>query len=394
MLNRFLCLAVCALCAVMLLIAAPVMAAESGITNAPLADKLQKWYDRLDLGMDAAAIIQFNSTGESARTPISGRVRVKADFSIDEGFDMIFRVYASGGRSMLHGESSAFAPINDIAMREVQSEEDANRPPVIADMAYVRYERGPYTVTGGLIDLDSFEKDGDGFLTNPVTMDEMHAFSSGHFTRDLAANFMESDNYSSLAALTGTWRISDPLTLRAAVTFGDSGNHFFVRNTAMVELAYKYSLLGYDDNKLDFALGFSDADESETHKMSPSGVIGLGQRVSEHFRVFAGFSRGEEWKRVATLFGSVLWHANAGITYSSNDAGPKEARHYAGLGVSVLRAYGEHTTEKAIEVFWRYRALKHAFITPDLQVLYNPGGETGRTDEWAIIPGLKATVFF
>lgn len=388
-------LATVALCLAILALTLPASAApQPSIANSPLGENVQKWYERMDIGMDAASILQFNGTSDSRRTPISSRIRIKADFNIDEGLTMTFRAYASGGRTDIHGDTGAVAPVNDIAMRAEQSAEDANRPPVKADMAFVRYDQPKYAIAAGLMDLGSYEKDGDGFFTNPVSLDEMYAFVSGHFTRDLGANFTEKERYSSLAALVGTWRFDSPLTMRAAITFGDNGNHFFVRNTGIVELAYKYSLLGYDDNSLKFDFGFSDADESMTHKMSPSGIISMGQRVSERFRVFAAYSRGEEWRRVSTLFGSVLWHLKGGVTYCSADGDPKTATHYAGIGLSAARSYEERVPEKAMELFWRYKVTKHAFITPDLEVIYNANGSTEAKHEWAILPAIKGTLFF
>lgn len=354
------------------------------------AEDTTKWYERMELTGQAAALLQYNETDLSKVTPISSRASLQSDWLLEEGAHFTMRIYSTGGRNTLKGGVRSDAPTNDMTHLTEQDIENRNTPPVRTDLAYVQYETDGHYMAIGLMELDGGAT--EGFLANEAILDGTNGFVTGHFTKTLGVNFFDEQSAPTLPAIAYRYRLNDSATVRAALSFGDSGQHFFIRNTGIVEFDLKHNAFG-SEQSIKLAIGFSDADESTTHKLSPSAALSLCQRIGESTRLFAVYSHAEEENRVSSLFGSYLWHAKAGLTYAS-EGDTRTSRHYAGIGLSAARSYYSDTSEKSIEAFWRYRLNQSAHVTLDLAVLFDasgtPEGQSGRV----YLPGVRAVVAF
>lgn len=340
------------------------------------------------LGLESAAIMQYNGTSASKLTPISGLLRVNGEFNIDRGLDIAVRAFSSGGRNTLHGEPGAWVPINSIAMYGEETPEDLNRPVFRLDVCSLRYQTDWFSLVVGLVDLDRYDMQGNGVMNSPVIMHGLGGFVSPHFTRMLALNFTEQEKFSSVPALLLGFRLSESLYFRAGITCGEAGYHFFIRNSGPFELDYQYKTFGRTSHiKLVFGLG--DAHESTTHKLSPAAGIMINQYLSSRLCLFAAFSHGEKWERVARLFGNFLWHGFAGLTWAGGRTDPKEADHYVGLGASIAKHYDYSAQEQMFEAFWRIRLAGRLFLTWDFALLHNPAGTASGAAAWVVLPAVR-----
>ena len=343
---------------------------------------------RLDVGFDAAAMLQFQGTRDSKLTPIPNRLRIWGRFSFTTNASFYLRTFASGGRNTLHGLPGAFVPVNDISVyaKETDSGDDL-RPRLRMDSAAFRWENRFFRLAVGQINLHSVQRDGSGVMELPGVSNPLTGFISAHFTRMLALNFMELENLSSIPALVLGFRFGDHFSIRTGLTCGNSGYHFFIRNTGFLEVSFFPSR--EDKNfKLGLILGASDADESGTHKLTPAAGINCLIPIAGGLTAFAGYSRAEEKNAISSLFGSFRWHLQSGLLVQ------KQGRIITGAGFSTVRHYSSAVRESVWEIFWNIKAASYLQLTPDFQLIHHPAGSTIDGKAWAVIASFKTVLFF
>jgi len=333
---------------------------------------------------DITAILQYNGTAMSKMTPVSSLGRFAFEYSLQPGFSLVARVYASSGRNRLHRTPGADAPVNTIAaMPSETMVSNGNTWPVRLDEMGVRLRSGRVTLTAALADLSAAWGDEDGIMNNPLSSDVNHGFVNGHFARNLAVNWTEEDFFRSVPLVAARFILADWITLKAGMTFGDSEYHFFIRNSGFLQCDISWSVFG-EGGALSLGIGASDADKSNTHKLSPSAGLWLHQSLGRGLTVFGQFSHAEEANRVSTLFGTCLWHASGGLVWQD-----LQGDHRVGLGLSTARFYGDAYNEKSAEIFWRIRLFKEVFLTLDLAILKNPAGTALPGEEWVALPAAR-----
>ncbi|MCK4906656.1 MAG: hypothetical protein KAS64_03850 [Spirochaetes bacterium] len=366
-----------------------IIFAEDGVQN---QKSKGEWFNRISLNLDAVTLLQYNGTDTSKMSPLTARIRLKTEFRFSDSVSLILGTVNVGGRNSLHGVTGAFVPINDIAY--TSGEQPGIITALLVDKAYMRLDSGIFSLSIGLMDLDSFDRDGSGIMNNGVILDEMYSFISAHFTRMLALNFMEKElSEPSVQAFMMTFRFTDFLTFRAGMTFASGGYHVFIRNTGPFEFDFTHYLFGFK-NQIKIVFGLSDADKSGVHLLSPSAGVTLNQRFTKNLRLFSSFSHAEKKNYVSQLFGTFLWHFNAGFTFASGNGDVKTSPHYIGIGFSTAKKYDYDVTEKALELFWRFSITGSIYLTPSFLVIKNPSGTTESGKDWAYLPAIKGTMFF
>jgi len=343
---------------------------------------------KLELGVDAAAMLQFNGTRDSRLTPIPNRLRLWGVFCFDTNASFFLRIFTSSGRNALHGTPGAFAPINDISMyrKAIDSGHDL-RSRLRLDSALFRWERGSFLLAAGLVNTRHIHSHGYGIMTLPGVGDPLTGFISSHFTRMLALNFLELEHSSSIPAFFLSFRLTDWLQVRTGLTFGNSGYHVFIRNTGLVEFLISPGS-GKEGLRIAVIIGASDADESGTHQLTPAaGVNCLLPAGIPGLSLFFGYSRAEGENAVSILFGSFLWHFQAGLIWSTVGGS-------MGAGYSAARHYSSRTPESLWELFWKLPLAPWLEFTPDLQLIHHPAGSTMDGKAWAVVAGLRVVLFF
>ncbi|HPH03595.1 MAG TPA: hypothetical protein PLM00_06045 [Spirochaetota bacterium] len=333
---------------------------------------------------DITAILQYNGTAMSKMTPVSSLARFSFEYSIQPGFAVVARAYASSGRNRLHRVPGADAPVNTIAAMPMETMvSNGNTWPVRLDEMGIRVRGKHVSLTAALTDLSRAWGDDDGVMNNPLSSDVADGFVNGHFVRNLAVNWTEEDFFRSVPAVVARFVLDDWITLKTGMTFGDSEYHFFIRNSGFLQCDISWSLFG-EGGALSLGIGASDADKSNTHKLSPSAGVWLHQSLGRGLTVFGQFSHAEESNRVSTLFGTCLWHASGGLVWQD-----LQGDHRVGLGLSTARFYGDAHNEKSAEIFWRIRLFKEVFLTLDLAILKNPAGTALPGEEWVALPAAR-----
>lgn len=333
---------------------------------------------------DFTALVQYNGTSESKMTPVSSLARFALEYSLDPGFLVYARAYASSGRNRLHRTPSADAPINSIAAMPSETiVSNGNTWPLRLDELGIRLHGQGIALTAALTDLSRAWGDDDGVMNNRLSSDVNHGFVNGHFLRNLAINWTEEEFFRSVPAVAARFVLDPSLTVKIGITFGDSEYHFFIRNSGFLQVDLSWNLAS-QGGRLSLGLGASDADKSNTHKLSPSAGVWLEQGLGLGLIFFGQFSHAEEANRVSTLFGTCLWHASGGLVWENSTGSQR-----IGMGVSTARFYGDEYNEKAAELFWRIRLLKEVYLTLDLAILKNPAGTALAGEEWVALPALR-----
>lgn len=345
----------------------------------------------ISFGFAAAALLQFNGTRDSQLTPIASLLRLHGTFRFDSRAEVRLAAFASGGRNTLHGTPGAFVPVNDLAVYATNDNaaSDGAMPRLRLGEAFFRWAPGRVSLLLGLAAPDRL--DGEGVLTAAGVTDPLQGFTSGHFTRMLALGFLERERSLALPLVSCSWTIRPRLRLRAGMTFGDSGFHFFIRNTGWLELTLSVPLAARD-TEVRLAVGAADADASGTHKLTPAAGILLRQPILNTLDFFIGYSRADAATAVSVLFGSYRWHFKSGIVFSPGTGSTR--RHALGMGVSAVRAYAATVPEEVLEVFWKIPLADYFALTPDLQIIRHPAGSTADGRAWAVLAGLRTVLVF
>lgn len=333
---------------------------------------------------DFTALVQYNGTAMSKMTPVSSLGRFAFAYSPHPSVHFVARAYASSGRNRLHRVPGANAPINTVAALPSETlSSNGNTWPLRLDEMGVRLSLGAVSLTAALADLATAWGDQDGVMNNPLSRDVNHGFVTGHFARNLAINWTEKEFFRSVPLAAARFVIDDWISLKLGMTFADSEYHFFIRNSGFLQCDLSWTVFG-EGGSVSLGIGASDADKSNTHKLSPSAGVWLQQSLGRGWNVFGQFSHAEEANRVSVLFGTCLWHASGGLVWQSESQDQR-----IGLGFSTARFYHDAYNEKAAEIFWRIRLVGEMFLTLDLAILKNPAGTALPGEEWVALPALR-----
>ena len=351
-----------------------------------------KWYDKIDFSFKAIGVIQ-GSSGVRSRLSPEGDVTdaaISFDFELSApigNHGLVYALIEAGSGDGIDGNIPTFSGFFD--------EADGDADLDVTEFWYEhRFWNNKWALKVGKISLSGPVGCNEcGFDANAIANDGSSQFLSPGFVNTLALEFPE-DNGFGLALWFSPHELVD-----IGIGYGDADadwDNVFDDPFAIVEIDFKPKLADRQGNYRVYGwLNGMDHDElthpAETGKAGWGFGVSCDHELCDGCTIFARYG----WQR-GSLY-EVEHALSAGVQFSGKYFGRENDHIGLAYGLAILGGDYKQTVsdpgdEHHFEAYYQLHVNENLSISPDVQWVRNPNGDTDNDDVWVF--GIRGTLSF
>lgn len=350
------------------------------------AEDEKQWYEKIDLAAGATGVLQGSSGAEKRLSPEGDVTDGSWSFDLELTMPVAshgkwYSLFEAGQGDGIDGDIPTLSGFND----DAGDDEDVEVTEIWYEHNWIG-ERVRFR--GGKIDITT------DFDCSTVANSETDQFLSSGFVNNLAVEFPDDNGWGTMlwASPGHLWDIG----VGVADADGDWDN-VFDDIFSILELDFKprianregnYRIYGWFNNKDHEDL--SDPDETDEDNYG----IGLSfdQEITDVMTLFARYG----WQRGSVSQVEHAW--SAGSQCSGKFYGREDDTFGLAYGMAIIGDDWEEDVDEPegidsgdehhVELYYNFKANDHLNISPDIQWVKNPNGDSDNDDVWAL--GVRA----
>lgn len=349
----------------------------------------KRWYEKIDIAVGATGMLQGSSGAKEPLSPEGDVTDGSMSFDLEltipvEKYGKFYSLFEAGAGDGIDADIPTLSGFNDDA--------DDDQNVRLTEIWYEHIWFGErLRFRGGKVDLTT------DFDASAVANSETDQFLSSGFVNNLAVEFPDDNSFGAMlwASPSDLWDIG------VGVADADADwDNVFEDVFSIVELDFKpkiagrqgiYRIYGWFNGK--------DHEHLEDPYKTKEDNYGFGlsfdQEITEVMALFARYG----WQRDSVSQVEHAW--SAGLQCSGKFYGREDDTFGLAYGMAIIgddwkdvdRTNGINSAnEHHVELYYNLKVNEHLNISPDIQWVKNPNGDSDNDDVWAF--GLRAQLSF
>lgn len=362
-------------------------------------EEIKQAFDGLSIGAGATMVIQATNEANGDSLSKNGEDVADGSYSIDLEFEKEFNDY---GKALIHLEAGGGAGVEDElkVFSNVNRDADNDENVRLTEIWYEYPLKSlPLTLTFGKIDATSF------IDTNEYANDECTQFLGRIFRNSPTIEFADNAAGVRFGLQPLEFMDLELVAMDADSDWEDIFDNIFVAG----QLNLKPKVLGRSGNYR--ILGWLNdrehikwSDSALTKKGGYGFGLSFDQGLSDNLGVFVryawqepdrrlnglddDFSLEHAWSAGLQLSGAIWGRSEDVLALAYGQAIPSDDYKNAGTNLNAK-------TEDHLELYYNFKVNDHLFLSPDIQVIWDPyGADATNGDDTIVVGGLRTQVDF
>jgi len=361
--------------------------------NSPVAKETggKHWFQRIDMGITAGGVIQGSSGAED--DDLDGTARYELELTYTVSPNDVFYLHLEGGNG--EGLDNRVATLSSFNGNAFGDDDHLS----VSEAWYLhRLQWADAVLQIGKISLggpgDNSPDDAIAFDANEYANNERSQFLSGGFVNNLALEFPDN-------GLGGMVRISanDFLDISAGVAdAAGEWSNVFDDLFSILEINFKPKMAGHQGNyRLYGWFNGSDHEDLKDPTKTREDNYGFGLSFDQELTDLIGIFARYGWQRSSVSQVEHAW--STGFQSSGKFYGRENDTFGLAYGMAIIGEDWKDANsginsgnEHHMELYYNFKVSDHLNISPDIQWVKNPNGDSENDDIWVF--GIRAQLSF